>query len=392
LVYASLGLLWFAVFDVFLDKMLPRLRYLAPHAAIGIDPPCLSPECDFSAFWPAGILARAHQYASIYNPDVFLAFQRHVLNAASQRDAFFYPPPSLLISVAISYIPFECGFFVWTAIFLAAAIWLLRQAGVSRLVIATSLLNPASLWSIELGQYGVVSGALLVTGLIMSRAAPRMSGLVFSLFIFKPQLGILAPAALLAKRDYKTMTAGAAGVALWLSLTGWLFGWPVWQSYLTIGRAVSRHVLEVEFNRNIYQNAGVSVFWMLRSFGLGLPISYAAQGLVSAGCMAAVWPVWKGERFSPLERVAMTVLLSTLAMPYGYTHDMIGYAIVLTALAEARRWRIDALDAFLWLWPAVCPVVVMRTGLLFTPLVVAAAAGQLIWRRETMLAAEPVLA
>ncbi len=78
--------------------------------------------------------------------------------------------------------------------------------------------------------------------------------------------------------------------------------------------------------------------------------------------------------------MALTVCLSLLATPYGFTYDMVAYSLALTMLAEARGWRIDPLDALAWLWPALCPVVVMRTGLLLTPLVVTMVSGRIWWR------------
>jgi len=54
--------------------------------------------------------------------------------------------------------------------------------------------------------------------------------------------------------------------------------------------------------------------------------------------------------------------------------------VALAALAARRGWRIDVLDALLFLWPAFCPIVFMRTGVLLTPAVVAVAAARVFWR------------
>jgi hypothetical protein len=49
---------------------------------------------------------------------------------------------------------------------------------------------------------------------------------------------------------------------------------------------------------------------------------------------------------------------------------MVAWSVAVAALAQARGWRINLLDAMFWLWPALCPVVFMQTGVLLTPLVV----------------------
>jgi hypothetical protein len=81
--------------------------------------------------------------------------------------------------------------------------------------------------------------------------------------------------------------------------------------------------------------------------------------------------MWHRMRFIALERAALTVLLSLLATPYGYVGDMVGWSIALAALAQSRGWRIDLLDVLFWIWPALCAGVEMKTGILFTPVIVA---------------------
>lgn len=80
--------------------------------------------------------------------------------------------------------------------------------------------------------------------------------------------------------------------------------------------------------------------------------------------------VWRHKSIGKIDRLALTVLLSLLATPYGYMHDMVGYSIMLACLAEQRKWRIDMLDVLFWLWPTFCSIVTDDTGILFTPVVV----------------------
>jgi hypothetical protein len=154
----------------------------------------------------------------------------------------------------------------------------------------------------------------------------------------------------------------------------------VWRGYFGEGLAVSRIVLQALPPAAGYEKFGVSVFWALRVVGVGLGDSYAAQvvaAVVSAGVGGWVW--WRGWG-DLTSRMAVTVFCSLLATPYGYTDDMVGYSVALAALAARRGWRIDVVDALLFLWPALCPVVFMRTGVLLTPLVVAVAGLRVFWR------------
>ena len=56
--YAALGVIWFAILRVFLGHMMPRIAGILRHVPLANTPPCDAAQCDFSVFWPAGLLAR----------------------------------------------------------------------------------------------------------------------------------------------------------------------------------------------------------------------------------------------------------------------------------------------------------------------------------------------
>jgi uncharacterized membrane protein (UPF0136 family) len=374
--YALIGLIWFEAARVFLRNMAPRLAHLSPLGMRIADRPCGSPECDFSAFWPAGLLVRLHREADIYQTAAFLGFRHLVFSPAAELVRWFYPPPALLPSALISFLPFETGFIVWSLAFSAAAIWLWRAAGLPWSVIAVASLSPAALWNLELGQFGTVMAGCLAGGLLLAQTRPFRSGLTLGMLIFKPQYGLLLPVVLLADRNWRGIAGCGLVVAASLALTTLVCGWQIWRDYFTDGLPASRLVLDAGPDGLYYEKFGVCVFWMLRRLGAGLGVSHAAQDVVTILAAAAAWAVWRSRRPAPVERMALTVFLSLLATPYGYTDDMVAWSVALAALAQRRGWRIGLLDALFWLWPALCPVIVMQTGLLLTPLVILLAAGR----------------
>jgi hypothetical protein len=367
---AALGLIWLAVLHQFFYAMAPRMSHLGPGGLRINDRPCESPECDFSAFWPAGLLARAHRTADIYQTFVFLNFRHQLFSPAAGLVPWFYPPPTLLPSVVISYLPFETGFVVWSLGFSLITILLLRRAALPWSVIAAGLLSPAALWNLELGQFGTILAGFQLFWLLMAETAPWRGGAVSGLLVLKPQYGLLVPVVLMARRNWRGFIGCAVMVALLLAATTAAFGWQVWPQYFSDGLAVSRQVLQAPQDEINAQKFGVSVFWMLRNLGAGLGPSYAGQAFVSLAAAYAAWLVWQDARFSRQERMALTVFLALLATPYGYTDDMVSWSIAVAALAQARGWRLTLLDALFWLWPALCPVVFMQTGFLLTPVVV----------------------
>ncbi len=362
--------LWGAVFVQFYGAMLPRLSHMGPAGMVINDWPCDSPQCDFAGFWAAGLLARAKKFMELFSPDAFLAFLHQHFSPAAAMIRWYYPPPTLLPATLISHLPFEAAFWVWSAGFLAGAALLLRYAGMARLVILATLLSPAALWNLELGQFGIIMGAAQLCGLLCLAKGKPSGGAVLGLLIFKPQYGILAPVAMIASRGWRFMLACALVSGLILLLSAACLGTHVWGIYVTQGLQVSRHVLEIPPDGHNSEKFGVSVFWMVRSFGGTLHMSYMVQLASSVAAAVLTWLAWRSRHLTVEMRASVTVMLSLLATPYGYTDDMVAWSAVLAISAHRRGWRVGFFDVLFWIWPMLCPIVSARTGLLFTPLVV----------------------
>ena len=369
LLWAALGFFWLIWFEVFVAHMLPRLGYLTGRQ-VSIDPPCITPECDFSAFWPAGLLARAGEFARLYTPGQFLVFQRQAISPHATLDAFFYPPFTLLPSAAISWLPFESAFFVWTAVLTALSIIILWKAGFTWRIVLAGLLCPAALWNLELGQLGVIDGVLLIAGLMSMCRNQAVAGGILGLLACKPQAGILVPFALFAARNWAALFYFMGAVVILGFLTVIVFGPDAWLAYEKIGRVHTASVLQAPFNSHAYTSVGVSIFWMLRSFGASLTSAYFGQVFCTVAAVICCFVVWRQRELPHLDKVGIAVLLSLLATPYGYVNDMSGASIMLAAFAERRRWHLHVSDVLFWLWPAFCQLAAERTGILFTPLVV----------------------
>ena len=256
---------------------------------------------------------------------------------------------------------------------LLIAILALRVAKLPWAVILAGVLSPAALLGMELGQISILGGALLVAGLLLSEDRPRLSGGLLGFLVCKPQIGVLVPVVFLAQRNWRgfgffVLAVGALSASVTLA-----FGPDVWVAYLTSGHAETARILDAPFDPTSYQGWGVSVFWMFRSLNAGLAVSFAAQ-MVSdiLAVMTIIW-LWGRAEVSHGEFAEMVVFLSLLATPYAYTYDMVGFTLALAASVQRRGWRIDMLDAVLWLWPGICLVVTEQIGVLLTPLVICAA-------------------
>lgn len=379
LLWLVLGFFWLIWLDVFFWKMLPRLGYLTGKP-IGADSPCSNPECDFSAFWPAGLLARKGEFIQLYDGVSFYEFQRSVFGTwATHLAGFFYPPVTLLPSTLISYLPFEYGFFVWVSCFTALSVWLLHISGFSWRVILPVILCPAAIWNAELGQWGVIDAALLVAGLMGSLTNRKWAGWALGLLAFKPQAGILVPACLLGGKNKQDIFRFCVTLLLLTGATLVFFGPDVWKAFFTFGHKQTLDVLYAPFFENNYEESGISVFWMVRSLGAGLQLAFTIQTIFTLLAMLFVFLIWRHRNLPLLDKVALAVLLSLLATPYGYVNDMVAGACVLAALMERRGWTLKITDVLFWLWPAFCQIISRETGVLFTPLVVILASFQVAY-------------
>jgi len=380
LTYPLLAIIWAEQFWQTARNLLPRFDPALSRALGTPWGPRACPECDFSAFWPAAKLARMGDFTAIYDPAGFEAYRQTVFFAKIGGLNWFYPPPSLLAVAPLAWLPFAFGFYAWTAGLTALSIWLLRLVRLPWLVVAVAVLSPAALWNAELGQFGMMTGAMLVFALLAAPAAPLQAGLALGLLAIKPQAGLLAPVAFLAARHWRAAGAAVAGAAGLLILTTLAFGWPAWRAYAEIGVPVSHAIITAAPAGAGYEHFGVSVFWMLRSFGAGLTLASAAQAAAALTATGLTILACRRPDIDKFHRMALVVFLSLLATPYGYVDDMVAYSIALAILAWRRQWRIDALDVLFWTWPTICPLVYGRTGLVLTPVVIGAAAARL-WPR-----------
>jgi hypothetical protein len=245
----------------------------------------------------------------------------------------------------------------------------LRRAEVPSWCILAGLLSPAAMWNLYLGQLGLFCGALLIFGL--SRMGTARGGATLGLLALKPQYAIIVPFAALAARGWRTLAAGALVLAALLALAWVLAGSATFAAYLTTGRAATSTLLNQSFTVGTYQDMGTSVFWTLRSLHLGTTAAYAGQGLVAL--LAAAGTMWLWRRPDYPNRLFITLLLTLLASPYGYTDDLAASSILLPTLARRDTpWRNAAL-AWLWLAPAFIRKATLHTDVLLTPLLLLAA-------------------
>jgi arabinofuranan 3-O-arabinosyltransferase len=285
---------------------------------------------DYVNFWSGPYLAWHGRLADVYNWPVYHAFQQSIVGGSVALYLYVYPPVLLILTAPLALIPYLPGLAAWLI-----AGWLcfwraLRLALPGRDALLLALAAPAVFVNAYGGQNGTWSAALFGGGLCLISRHPFVAGILFGLMVYKPQLALLIPVALLAGRQWWTI-AGAAVSAGTLVLASVLaFGPELWRDYLQFGTLVRQTVLE--------QGASgwhrlVSVFALARLLGADVQLAYVVQAgaaLIAAVVVALAW-----LRDVPASiRYASLVLGTCLATPYVQDYDLVVGAFVVVWLTR----------------------------------------------------------
>jgi hypothetical protein len=349
-----------------LIEQILRFRAYAKDGAGMLDPRCSTPFCDYSLFWLTGRLARVDAMATLYHPAAFFAFTSKILTHQTEIMPILYPPVMLPVMVIASLPKLAVGYCGFVVASFLLAVFALRRARLSWACIAIGLLGPAAVWNVFLGQFGIICGALLVSGLALLESSPVAGGVLLACLCIKPQYVLLMPVVLLASRNRRGLAAFVIAGGVLAALSVLWFGWSAWAAYLGPGRAATREWIQIPFGPG-KESLGVSVFWLMRSFSAGLAAAYTAQAVATILAAGATWWLWSRQKIDRGARLAATVCLMSLASPYGYTDDLVGFSVVLALLVRRDAPVMNVVLAVLWLSPAYAGSFAERFGFLPMP-------------------------
>ncbi len=325
---------------------------------------------DFINFWSGPFLAWHHRAADIYNLGAFHAFEQSVVGVHLQGYHYSYPPMLLVLTAPLALVPYVPGLVLWVGGGWLAFYRALRLAMPNGPTLLFALATPAVFINAVGGQNGTWNAALFGAGLGLLDRMPIVGGGCLGLLIYKPQLGILIPVALLAGRRWQAFAAAAAtGVGLTVIAALWL-GPDIFADYL---RQVTLlwHVI-LEDGTGVWHRM-LSVFVAARRLGAGVAAAYVVQA-VAGGCAAlAVAAVWFRDASFGVRNA--TLLLGTcLATPYLQDYDLVFGALVVVWLmqdegvARLRELPLFLATASFLLLPLFAASLAKLTGLEFGPL------------------------
>jgi hypothetical protein len=284
------------------------------------------PQPDFYVYYLAARLGRAHGWAAIYDPAVFLP---PVTNAVGKPLPYLNPPELAWLVTPLSYLPYTLAGWIWTGI-LAAALgltWYLVAPGrgLVRLIhgVGAAALLPVFV-GVLFGQVSlVVVAAVAFSWWLLTHGRPWLAGVALSALILKPQMAFLVPVALLVSGYGRVVLAWLA-VSVPLGVV----------TLLATGTAVFHHI-----SQSLQAVSGVSgpiQSSLLRQ----LPFPVAIIGIVLVVGVSGLI-LWRARGSGPSIPIAVGLISSILVSPYVNFYDL--SALVLAGWLILRlnppRWQ-----------------------------------------------------
>ena len=323
---------------------------------------------DFINYWSGAYLAWHGRAAEMYNPAAFHAVEQSVVGASLDAYHYSYPPVLLLLTAPLAFIPYVPALFVWLAAGWFAFYRALSLAMPRALLLAFAA--PAVFINAVGGQNGTWTAALFGGGLGLLERRPVLAGGSLGLLIYKPQLGLLIPVALLAGRHWRAFAAASVVAGALLAVSALLFGQDVWIAHIRNFGLLRQIILE---DGTGVWHRFVSVFVAARRLGAPVEAAYLMQAITGLLACVAVALVWRRDTPAGLKN-AVLLLGTCLATPYLQDYDLVIGALVVAWLwqysivAEKSERLLQISAGLLLALPLAAAALAHMSGLAFGPL------------------------
>ena len=335
-------------------------------------------------YWAGPALARQNVDA-VFNPPVYSAWL--LAHVGVKNLTWSYPPSYLLLVYPLGFLPPVPAVFLFDIVSMAMLAMVLERTSFFQKrssFLLPVLLCPAALENLADGQNGALISALLIAGLTLEAEFPVLGGVLLGFLSIKPQIALLVPVYLLARRNFWALGAAAVTAVALAGAALAVFGVGAWRGFFeVVAPEMSAGLIYMTHTPQPGPQAMMmSVFNVFRECRAPVAFSYAVQAVAA---VVAAGLTWRAARMGPAFRVAAMLLLSALVTPYLWCYDMIfcAYAVALLvppALDRGGAAEIIVLAA-LWLTPGLAVYLeILHLPSLF-PLF-AAAGLALAWRRQ----------
>jgi len=284
---------------------------------------------DFTFYYVAAKIGLGQGWSSIYDLSLQQA-QLDMLGSGikvAELARYISPPPVAWLALPLTPLPYAAGYWVWSALLLAAlaGTWYLAAPGVGRariIYLAAAVGWLPVIYGLQLGQPGMFVALGVAGSYALLRAErPLLAGLALGLLALKPQLAFLAPLALLAARQDRAFLG----------------------SVIAVGALAGASALALGFD-------GLGAYEARLSFAASVPVNHELTLAYLLGDAArpvqvviAIWTLVLAYRLRRrgIEWIYVCALVGgMLATPYVHLDDlaMLGLAAWLCLRAKGPVW------------------------------------------------------
>ncbi len=361
------------------------MRNMRLHPSLVLNADHVLPQGDFTFFWYAGHLLYMKSAAWWgFHPDVSpwikATFQINILNPSSPiQMAWPYPPMMGLLLMPFSCIPLRTSFWIWRLFSLVVSGYLLRKAGLRWSIILMGLASPAAWQDMVGGQNGTLTGSILVAALLWMSRNQRIAGILAGILCIKPQIALALPVILLNLKRLTALRWSLITVIGLIGLSILIEGWYPWWFFFHTGHADAIQQSDLSFTQ-FFPTAGITVFYMMRSFGVDVAAAWDIQIISALLALTLVWRVWSYEKVDPIWRMSITCCLLVLILPHGFAYDLVPFSIAMAVLYQTNSGITRFNAGLLWLLCDYSLGIANYTNRLLFPLV--AIAGIILLMRQ----------
>jgi hypothetical protein len=300
---------------------------------------------DFTFYLAAARIGLTHGWPSIYD----LHLQQAELDAlgsgikVAQLARYISPPPVAWLALPLTPVPYEVGYWAWSALLLAALAWtwylVAPGQGLERPVhLAAALAWLPVIYALQLGQPALFVALGVAACCVLLRAdRPFWAGCALGVLALKPQLAFLVPAALLASGRTRAFWGSVAVLGV-LAAT----------SAIALGpNGIAEYTARLNFAAGVPVNRELT----LATFVGSLAVARSVQAAI------ALWALVLAHRLRKRapEWIFIPALVGgLLASPYLHLDDL-----VILGLAG---WLFLRTSPPAWTWAFVFAVVISAEG------------------------------
>ena len=298
---------------------------------------------DFTFYFAAARVGVIHGGKYIYD----LNLQQEQLDAIgshitiAQLARYVSPPPLSWFVTVLTPLPYQPAYWIWCALLVIALAytWYVAApaAGRSRVIFLVAAVGwlPV-IYGLQLGQPALLVAASVVMCYAFLRdRQPIWAGAVLGLIVFKPQLAILVPPALLVAGRWRAFVASAVALAALAVL-----------SLIDLGsHGVNAYLAILRFATTVPENQAQTLAAWLPN----LVVTRAVQAVIALWTLAVVYRL---RHRDPRVWLAVALVGGLAASPYVHYDDLVMLGVAALFFIGATRG----------VWPRVAAVVFFVLG------------------------------